>query len=186
MCGPEHGAQSGHLPKLLDNTKYICYYIYTVNNDCNIKEGHKMAQSLKSKIRKLSDQFNIDSIVETAVEVRNELIDEQVWNNMTAQQKTDWFYDQCAKYNLTTRQRGNHIIVNELPEIGKHDGTRAYFTVFLPDEDAVRGTGHDAWHLEIGGAYISNNNGGIWTTSHGLKGKEKQIAEVMRLHNLGE
>jgi len=146
-----------------------------------------MAQSLKSKIRKLSDQFNIDSIVETAVEVRNELLDEQVWNNMTAQQKTDWFYDQCAKYNLTTRQRSNQIIVNELPEIGKHDGTRAYFTVFLPKELHEDGDREIDWKLEIGGAYIDpKKNGGIWYTARGLKGKEQQIAEVMRLHNLGE
>jgi hypothetical protein len=144
-----------------------------------------MAQSLKSKIRKLSDQFNINSIVESAIEVRNELIDEQAWNVLTEDQKLQWFYNQCKQYNLTTSQHGHQISVQELPCIGKHRGSKAYFCAFLPEslhEDGSR----EGFHLEIGGAYITQNNGGIWSTNRGLKGKEKQIAEVMRLHNLGE
>lgn len=139
-----------------------------------------MAQSMKSKIRKLACQYNIDSIIQTAVEVRNELVDEQSWNIMTDQEKTDWFLNQCKQYNLTVRFNDNkgqipsRYCVNELPS-----GNKAYFTVFLAHNG-------EPWHLEIGGSYIDNNNGGIWFTSPGLKGKEKQIAEVIRLHNLGE
>lgn len=140
-----------------------------------------MAQSLKSKIRKLSDQYNIDSIVQTATEVRNEMEDELAWNVMTTQQKTDWFLDQCKRYNLTTKICPERIFVNELPAY-----TKAYFTVFLPRKNSFRGEGDDAWHLEIGGSYVDGANGGIWTTSRGLKGKEQQIAEVMRLYNLGQ
>lgn len=144
-----------------------------------------MAQSLKYKIRKLSDQFNIDSIVESAIEVRNELIDEQAWNVLTEDQKLQWFYNQCKQYNLTTSQHGHQISVTELPCVGKHSGSKAYFCAFLPEslhEDGRR----EGFHLEIGGAYITDNNGGIWSTNRGLKGKEKQIAEVMRLHKLGQ
>lgn len=151
------------------------------------KEGYKMAQSMKNKIRKLADQYNIDSIIQTAVEVRNELVDEQSWNIMTSQEKTDWFLDQCKKYNLTTEisyynDQPHRITVNELPCYDK-----AYFTVFFPRKNSVRGEGDDAWHLEIGGSYTDHKkNGGIWQTHPGLKGKEQQIAEVIRLHNLGE
>lgn len=145
-----------------------------------------MAQSLKSKIRKLSDQYNIDSIVQTATEVRDEIVDEQSWNNLTSQEKLNWFLIQCKKYNLTTKQLSNQISVNELPCVGQHGGKKAYFCVFLPKDLHEDGNRETEVHLEIGGSYIGNNNGGIWTTSRGLKGKERQIAEVMRLHNLGE
>ncbi len=142
---------------------------------------------MKSKIRKLASQFNIDSIIQTAVEVRNEIQDEQVWNNMTTQEKTDWFYNQCAKYNLTTKiiyqdDIPFRIVVEEFH--GKHYES-AYFTVFLPVEQRFE-LDMEPWHLEIGGAYVSQKNGGIWATARGLKGKEKQISEVMRLHHLGE
>jgi hypothetical protein len=40
--------------------------------------------------------------------------------------------------------------------------------------------------LEIGGAYITERNGGIWSTAPGVEGKELQIAEVVRLHRQGE
>lgn len=141
-----------------------------------------MAQSLKSKIRKLSDQYNIDSIVQTATEVRDEMKDELAWNVMNDNQKTDWFINQCKHYNLTTeiiehKNKPFRIIVKEFH--GKHYD-KAYFTVFLARSC------DEPWHLEIGGAYTGTNNGGIWSTNRGLKGKERQIAEVMRLHNLGE
>lgn len=145
-----------------------------------------MAQSMKSKIRKLAGQYNIDGIIQTAVEVRNELVDEQSWNNLTSQEKLDWFLNQCKKYNLTTKQFSNQISVNELPCVGQHNGTKAYFCLFLPKELHEDGNRETEVHLEIGGAYIGNNNGGIWQTAPGLKGKEKQIAEVIRLHSLGE
>jgi hypothetical protein len=145
-----------------------------------------MAQSLKQKITKLADQFNIDAIIQTAQEVKVEQVDIQAWTALSTEQKTKWFMDQCAKYKLT-------------PEVIQHDGTdwricvkelketdKAYFTVFLPHIDAWRGVETEAWHLEIGGAYVTDNNGGIWSTAKGLKGKEKQIAEVMRLHAKGE
>lgn len=140
-----------------------------------------MAQSMKSKIRKLAYQYNIDSIIQTAIDVRNDMLDEQAWNNMTDQEKTDWFLNQCKQHNLTVRFNDNkgkipsRYCVNELPS----NTNKAYFTVFLAHDG-------EPWHLEIGGSLSSNNNGGIWPTAVGLKGKERQIAEVIRLHNLGE
>ena len=144
-----------------------------------------MAQSLKSKVKKLTEAYSITAIIETAKEVQIEQADSALWDAMSVDQKTEWFYDQCKKYNLTWSQRGNQISVNELPCVGNHSGHRAYFCVFLPDDDAWRGNGQEGWHLEIGGAYIGRENGGIWATSPGLKGKERQIAEVMKLNKAG-
>ena len=145
-----------------------------------------MVQSLKSKVKKLTEAYSITAIIETAKEVQIEQADRALWNAMSTDQKTKWFYDQCKKYNLTTRQIGNQISINELPCVGKHSGHRAYFCVFLPDDQAWRGNGQEGWHLEIGGAYIGRENGGIWATSPGLKGKEIQIAEVMKLNKAGK
>lgn len=145
-----------------------------------------MAQSLTQKLSKLADQYNIDAIIKTAQQIKTDAEDKAQWLAMSTEEKTKWFLDQCAKYNLTAEFIGHkdshwRICVKELKE-----GNKAYFTVFLPHEDSYRGTGSDAWHLEIGGCYVGENNGGIWTTHPGLKGKEKQIAEVIRLHNQGE
>lgn len=145
-----------------------------------------MAQSLTQKLSKLADQYNIDAIISTAQQLKQQREDVALWDAMSSEEKTVWFLDQCAKYNLTAEFIGHkdsewRICVKELKE-----GNKAYFTVFLPHEDSYRGTDSDAWHLEIGGAYVGTNNGGIWSTHPGLKGKEKQIAEVIRLHNLGE
>lgn len=133
-----------------------------------------MAQTIKSKIRKLASQYNIDAIIDSAVQVRNEMLDEQAWNLMTTEQKTQWFYDQCNTYNLTTHQDHNRIIVDQLT-----DNKRAYFTAFLPTDNEPE------FYFEIGGSYY-DTNGGIWPTARGLKGKEKQISEVMRLHSIGQ
>lgn len=145
-----------------------------------------MAQSLKSKVRKLAEQFNIDAIVKTAKEVQLDIQDEQAWDQLSNQEKLDWFYAQCKKYNLTTKQISNQISVIELPCVGKHHGTKAYFCVFLPKSMHEDGYREDEFHLEIGSAYASLKHGEIWTTSAGLKGKEKQIAEVIRLNKLGK
>ena len=145
-----------------------------------------MAQSLKSKVRKLAEQFNIDAIVNTAKEVQLDIQDEQSWNMLTNQEKLTWFYGQCAKHNLTTKQFSNQISVNELPAVGKHKGTKAYFCVFLPKDMHPDGHRETHFHLEIGSAYANAKAGEIWTTSAGLKGKEKQIAEVIRLNKLGK
>ena len=145
-----------------------------------------MVQSLKSKVKKLTEAYSITAIIETAKEVQIEQADRALWDAMSTDQKTEWFYDQCKKYNLTTSQIGNQISINELPCVGKHSGHRAYFCVFLPDDGAWRGNGQEAWHLEIGGAYVGRENGGIWATSPGLKGKEIQIAEVMKLNKAGK
>jgi len=144
-----------------------------------------MAQSLKSKVKKLSEAYSITAIIETAKEVQIEQADHALWDAMSTDQKTTWFYDQCKKYNLTTKQFDNQIKVVELPEIGKHQGTQSYFTVFLPREEGITNKRISEWRLEIGGAYIAPNNGGIWATSPGLKGKERQIAEVMKLNKAG-
>lgn len=145
-----------------------------------------MAQSLTQKINKLAEQFNIDAIIKTAQQVKADNEDTAQWNAMSTEEKTAWFMNQCAKYNLTTYQYSNQIKVNELQEIKNHGGTKAYFTVFLPRNEIIGSDELSPWKLEIGGAYIGTNNGGIWSTHPGLKGKEKQIAEVIRLHNLGE
>lgn len=146
-----------------------------------------MAQTLKSKISKLAQAYSITAIVDTAKEVQKELLDVALWDAMSTDEKTAWFFDQCKKYGLTTGQIHNQIYVNELPCSGAHRGHRAYFCVFLPHEtENFRGGDSGAWHLEIGGAYIGSENGGIWATAPGLKGKERQIAEVMRLHKLGQ
>ena len=145
-----------------------------------------MAQSLTQKIEKLAAQFNIDAIIKTAQQIKTDAEDKAQWLAMSTEEKTAWFLDQCAKYNLTTHQRSNQIIVDQLPEIGKHGGNKAYFTVFLPRNEKIGSDELSDWRLEIGGAYIGSNNGGIWTTHPGINGKEKQIAEVMRLHQKGE
>lgn len=138
-----------------------------------------MAQSLKNKIRKLSDQYNIDSIIQTSKIVQKELKDEAVWDSMTDQEKTMWFLDICQKLKLTTE------IVSEndkpcrivIKEFSQHDN--AYFTVFFPRNG-------DPWHLEIGGSFTTNKNGGIWQTARGKKAKIDQIEQVIKLHWRGE
>lgn len=145
-----------------------------------------MAQSLTTKIEKLAAQFNIDAIIKTAQQVKVDTEDTKAWNALSTDQKTDWFLAQCSSYGLTTHQRSNQIKVDELPEIGKHDGTKAYFTVFLPRNESIGRDDLSPWKLEIGGSYIRSENGGIWSTHPGLRGKEKQIAEVIRLHKLGQ
>lgn len=144
-----------------------------------------MAQSLSTKIRKLSEQFNIDAIISTATEVKSQIQDEADWNRLSDTEKTAWFISQCDKYNLTVEfiqhKAENFRIV--IKEFG-NNRDNAYFTVFLPHKDRYERL--EPWHLEIGGAYITERNGGIWTTARGLKGKEKQIAEVMRLHKEGQ
>jgi hypothetical protein len=145
-----------------------------------------MAQTLKSKIKKLSEIYSITAIIETAEELKIEKTDQALWDAMSTEEKTKWFYDQCEKYNLTWSQHTNQISIDQLPCVGKHSGHRAYFCVFLPHKtDNFRGADDNAWHLEIGGAYIGRENGGIWATSPGLKGKERQIAQVMELNKAG-
>jgi hypothetical protein len=133
-----------------------------------------MVQSLKSKVKNLSQAYSITAIIETAKEVQKELYDRAIWDAMSTDQKTEWFLGQCKKYNLTPEIDERSIYVKELSP-----GKKAYFVVFLPRDN-------QEWYLEIGGSYIDNINGGIWATSPGLKGKEQQIAQVIRLHNQGE
>ena len=146
-----------------------------------------MAQTLKSKISKLAQAYSITAIIDTAKEVQIEQADIQAWEILTIEEKTQWFLDQCAKYNLTTRTVNHDGIPRRICVEEWKGSDTAYFTVFLPHpvwaSDNDTGCG---WHLEIGGAYVGPNNGGIWGTHAGLKGKEKQIAEVMRLHKLGQ
>lgn len=144
-----------------------------------------MAQTIKNRIRTLATKYDIDAIIKMAKEVKEDMADEQAWNNLTDKQKLDWFYAQCKKYKLTTEQFSNQIAIKELPAIGKHRGTRAYFCAFLPE--SLHKEGHrDGFHVELGSAYLSSKNDGIWSTHPGLKGKERQIAEVIRLHKLGK
>lgn len=145
-----------------------------------------MAQSLKYKVRKLAEQFNITAIISTAKEVQADLADQAVWDAMTTEEKTQWFIDHCAKYNLTVTNHAlnhnkynNRLTVDQFGHRNAHQ--HPYFTVFLPANSAWRGVDSDAWHLEIGSAYASPAHGEIWITAPGLKGKERQIAEVMRL-----
>lgn len=133
-----------------------------------------MAQSLKSKISKLAQAYNISAIINTAQELQQEIADQAVWDALSADQKTAWFLGQCEKYNLTPQIEKQAIYVKELAS----NGQRAYFIVFLPRKGVE-------WHMEIGGSY-TNKNGGLWATSPGLIGKERQIEQVVRLHNQGE
>jgi hypothetical protein len=139
-----------------------------------------MAQSLKHKIRKLSDQYNIDSIIQTTKIIQKELKDEAVWDSMTDQEKTIWFLDVCQKLKLNTEifsenNKPCRIIIKEFD-----DPNKAYFTVFFPRNG-------DPWHLEIGGSFTnSKRNGGIWQTAKGKNAKIDQIQQVMRLHWNGE
>jgi hypothetical protein len=143
-----------------------------------------MAQTLKNRIRGLSEKYNIDAIIKMAKEVKADVEDEQLWNAMSEQQKLDWFYAQCKKYGLTTEQFSNQIAVKELPCVGDHHGSRAYFCAFLPR--SFHEEGHrEGFHLEIGSAYASPKHGNIWMTASGLKGKERQIAEVIKLNQIG-
>ena len=145
-----------------------------------------MAQSLKSKIRKLTYQYNVEAIIDTAHEVRADIKDEEDWIVMSNEEQLQWFYDQCKHYGLTTKQRSNHISVVELPEVGNHGGPKAYFTVFLPSSMHEDGDWEHGIHLEIGSAYANSKAGQIWPRHPGKRGKEKQIAEVMRLHMIGK
>jgi hypothetical protein len=133
-----------------------------------------MAQTLKSKVKKLSEAYSITAIIETAKEVQIEQADCAVWNAMSTEEKTKWFLAQCKKYNLTPDVTEQSIYIDELASAGE----RAYFIVFLPRNG-------QGWHMEIGGSYDRKVNGGTWSTSPGLKGKERQIAEVMKLHKAG-
>lgn len=127
-----------------------------------------MAQSLKHKIRILAEQFNIDAVISTAQEVKADTQDSAVWDAMSDSQKTQWFEQQCAKHNLTIQYNKGSMYVNEF-----HNQTELYFIAWLPKQSK---TASDPWHLEIGNT-LSN----IWPTNRGLKSKEMQIAEVMRL-----
>jgi hypothetical protein len=139
-----------------------------------------MAQTLTSKITKLAEIYSITAIIDTAKQVQKEQADIAVWDAMSTDEKTEWFLNQCSKYNLTTEEIGHQIKVIELPEIGKHGGTRAYFTAFMPREQDPE------FHIEIGSAYASSKHGTIWPTARGLKGKEFQIQQVIRLHKEGK
>jgi hypothetical protein len=140
-----------------------------------------MAQTLKSKVRKLAEQFNIDAIVKAAKEVQFDIQDEQDWKRMSNDEKLKWFLEVCDKNNLTVKINGHQISVNELPVTGTHLGTKAYFCAFLPRENQ-----NENFHLEIGSAFASAKHGEIWYTNPGKVGKEKQIAEVIRLNKLGK
>lgn len=139
-----------------------------------------MAQSLKSKVRKLAEQFNIDAIIQTAQEIKTDILDEQEWQRMNNDAKLEWFLNICNQNGLTVTTRAHQISVNELPAVGKHHGTKAYFCAFLPREQ------DNEFHIEIGSAYASTKHGEIWYTHPGKLGKEKQIAEVIRLNKLGK
>jgi hypothetical protein len=137
-----------------------------------------MAQSLKHKVRKLAEQFNISAIISTAQEVQADITDEAAWNALSNQQRLDWFEAQCKLHGLTIKPFSNQLSINEfkLPKSYQHP----YFCVFLPAELHAEGRRED-FHLEIGSAYASPAHGDIWPTHPGLKGKERQITEVMRL-----
>lgn len=139
-----------------------------------------MAQSLKLKVRKLAEQFNINAIIATAQEVQTDMADEAQWNALSNQERLEWFKAQCAKYGLTTKQFSNQLSINEFKHPLSYQ--HPYFCVFLPKE--LHEEGHANFHLEIGSAYASPKHGDIWSTHPGLKGKERQIAEVMRLRKL--
>ena len=132
-----------------------------------------MAQTLKSKISKIAQAYSLTAIIDTAKQLQIDQADRMLWDSMSSEQKTEWFLAQCKKYNLTPDIDENSIYINEL----KSNGQRAYFIVFLPRKN-------QEWHLEIGGSY-SKDNGGMWSTKSGLKGKELQIAEVMKLNKAG-
>jgi len=139
-----------------------------------------MAQTLTSKITKLAEIYSINAIIDTAKQVQIEQADIAIWDAMSTDERKDWFLAQCSKYNLTTEEIGHQIKVVELPEVGKHGGTRPYFTAFMPREQDPE------FHMEIGSAYASPKHGTIWPTARGLKGKELQIKQVMRLHQMQE
>lgn len=144
-----------------------------------------MAQTIKNRIRVLASKYNIDAIIKMAIEIKADMEDEQAWNRLTEQEKVDWFYTQCKKYKLTTEQFANQIAIKELSCVGNHRGTRAYFCAFLPK--SLHEEGHrDGFKLEIGSAFGNEKYGMIWETHPGLKGKEKQIAEVIRLNKQGK
>jgi len=140
-----------------------------------------MAQSLTNKVRKLAAIYNIDLIIQTAIDVRNELLDEQAWDNLTDDEKLKWFFAQCEKYNLNAYMWANSVRLEEL-----RCDKKAYFMLWLPKSMDEEANDNTTLHLEIGGSYVDDINGGIWATAKGLKGKEQQIAEVMRLHALGQ
>lgn len=139
-----------------------------------------MAQTLTSKISKLAQIYSISAIIDTAKQVQIEQASIAVWDAMSTEERKEWFLKQCAKYNLTTKEVGHQIKVIELPEIGNHGGTRAYFTAFMPREQDPE------FHMEIGSAYASSKHGEIWLTERSLKGKEFQIEQVIRLHKEGK
>jgi len=129
-----------------------------------------MAQSLTSKINKLALTYSIAAIIDTAKQVQKEQADIAVWDAMSNEEKTEWFLDQCKKYNLTPLHYENSIYVKEF-----HAQHEPYFVAWLE----TCGTGH--WHLEIGNSLYN-----IWPTASGIKGQEEQIKQVMRLRNAVE
>ena len=139
-----------------------------------------MAQSLKLKIRKLAEQFNINAIISTAQEVQLDMADAQAWDALSNPQRLDWFLGQCKLYNLTISQRHNQLSIVEFKHPLSYQ--HPYFCVFLPEELHLD-AGRDDFKLEIGSAFAAKQ-GEIWSTHPGLKGKEQQIAEVMRLRKL--
>ena len=139
-----------------------------------------MAQSLKLKVRKLAEQFNINAIISTAQEVQMDMADAAAWDALSNQERLDWFNGQCAKYGLTTKQFSNQLSIKEFKHPLSYQ--HPYFCVFLPEE--LHEEGREHFKLEIGSAYASPAHGDIWSTHPGLKGKEQQIAEVMRLRKL--
>ena len=139
-----------------------------------------MAQSLKLKVRKLAEQYNIHAIISTAQEVQLDMADEAAWDALSNQERLDWFNSQCAKYGLTTKEFSNQLSIVEFKRPNSYQ--HPYFCVFLPKE--LHEEGREKFKLEIGSAYASPKHGDIWATHPGLKGKEKQIAEVMRLRKL--
>ena len=76
-----------------------------------------MAQSLKLKVRKLAEQFNINAIISTAQEVQMDMADAAAWDALSNQQRLDWFNGQCAKYGLTISQRHNQLRGNRREQV---------------------------------------------------------------------
>ena len=123
----------------------------------------------------MSQAYSITAIIDTAKQVQQEIADKTIWDAMSLDQKTEWFLAQCKKHNLTPEINKESIYIKEL----KSGGQKAYFIAFLPRENS-------GWHMEIGGSYYREKNGGLWSTASGIIGKEMQIEQVMRLHNQGE
>jgi len=129
-----------------------------------------MAQTLKSKVSKLAQAYSITAIIDTAKQVQIEQADIAIWDAMSTDEKTEWFLNQCKKYNLTPLHFETAIYIKEFV-----NSKEPYFIAWLEN----CGTGY--WHIEIGNS-LSN----IWPTSPGIKGQEEQIKQVMRLRQMQE